>query len=165
MTSIKLITPNLELWGELTTESFDEPSRELLAEVTDFYNQMLIPELVCNPGNGPDRPHESWIMSEGKTLVTTRDPEGVLLGCWVLKTGGIYYPCINIMKGAKGALPLLRALAYKSFELVGEDMWASTANPLIQAWVNQATDTPEEGRPVNMPLPKFAGTRVEWKKG
>lgn len=164
---INLHKPDLTLWGPLETESFEQPSPELLAECKAYYDAMLIPELVCAPGNGPDRPHESWIASEGKTLITVRGRtgkhKGELLGCWILKEAGIYYPVINIMKGAEGALPLLRALAYKSFELVGEDMHASTENPLIQAWVNHATDTPEEGRPDNMPLPKFQNGRVEWK--
>lgn len=160
---IKLYKPDLSQWGPLTTEIYDDPDLDLLAEVKTFYDTMLIPDLVCNPGQGPDRPHESWILSEGKALVVTRDEAGSMMGCWVLKDHGIYYPCINIMKGAVGALPILRDLAYASFQREGEEMWASTNNPLIQAWVNRATDTPEEGRPNDMPLPKFRNGRVEWK--
>ena len=164
---VNLRKPDLTLWGPLETELFDQPSPELVAECKAYYDAMLIPELVCAPGRGPDRPHESWIMSEGKKLVTVRGTKGKykreLLGCWVLKDAGIYYPVVNIMKGTEGALPLLRALAYRSFEEVGEEMHASTDNPLIKAWTNYIADTPEEGRPDNMPLARFNGDRVEWK--
>ena len=160
--TINLHKPNLELWGELFTEVHESPSDELFEEVLAFYDNMLVPELVCAP-DSPDRPSDGWLRSEGKAIVTCRDKAGRLLGCWVLKNHGILYPCINITKGAEGAMPILRALAYESFRREGQEMWATTENRIIQAWVNTATATPEEGRPADMPLPRFINGRVEWK--
>lgn len=159
---IKLIKPNLTYWGELKTEVITNINYKLAKEVKDFYDATLIPELVCAP-SGPDRPHESWIAAEGRKLVTCRTKKNQLVGCWILKNHGIYYACVDVTHGAEGCLPILRALAYKSFEEEGNELWASTANPLIQQWATKAIRTPEEGRPENMPLPSFSGNRVEWK--
>lgn len=160
--TINLHKPNLELWGELDTEVHESSKNKLFEEVLGFYDRMLVPELVCS-ADAPDRPADGWLRSEGKVIVTCRDKERTLLGCWVLKDHGIMYPCIDVTKGAVGVMPILRALAYESFKREGQEMWATTANPLIQAWVNNATSTPEEGRPEDMPLPRFTNGRVEWR--
>lgn len=160
--TIELIKPNLSYWGELATEVFTEISMELANDVKAFFDETLIPDLVCSP-NAPDRPHPSWIAADGRKLVTCRSESGELIGCWILKNHGIYYACVDVRHGAEGCLPILRALAYKSFEEEGNELWASTENPLIQAWATKAINTPEEGRPANMPLPRFNDNRVEWK--
>lgn len=160
--TINLIKPNLTYWGKLTTETTTEIGVDLAKEISDFFDATLIPDLVCAP-TGPDRPHPSWIAAEGRKLVTCRSEAGKLIGCWILKDHGIFYACVDVTHGAEGCLPILRALAYKSFEEEGNELWASTQNPLIKQWATKAIMTPEEGRPANMPLPSFNGDRVEWK--
>lgn len=167
---IDLIVPDLSHWGPLTTELFHaqawpvQLTPELLDEVLAFYDTHLVPELVCSP-DVPDRPDAGWITKDGRKIVTVRTDDGTLIGCWVLKDSGIYYPCINVSKGVAGAVPILRAMAYKSWEEEGDKLYADTSNGIIQRWVNLATSTPEVGRPDGMPLVSFSGdgTRVEWK--
>lgn len=159
---IDLATPSSP-WGKLKTTLHDpiEPETGLL--LVDFYDATLVPELVCaEPGLSPDRPRESWMRAPGrKAVLCWADKK--LLGCWILKEHGIYYPCVDVSKGTAGALPILRHLAYRSFEEEGEELHAFTTNPLINAWVDHATDTPEKGRPVGMPLAKPVDGRIEWR--
>lgn len=161
MSEIKLHKPDLSHWGPLTTRLYRNVSPEIAKTLKAFYDETLIPELVC-AAKGPDRPDEGWMMADGRKAVITWDRRKIV-GCWFIKNHGIYYACVNVEKGAAGCIPILRALAYKTFEEEGTNMWASTANPLIQAWATQAINTPEEGRPEGMPQPSFNGTRVEWK--
>lgn len=159
---IKLHKPDLSHWGPITARAYDMPNRKLVEDLKAFYDNTLVPELVCAEA-GPDRPHESWMQVEDRKAIVAFDRTHKIIGCWFLKDHGIYYACINVEKGASGCIPILRALAYKSFEIEGTQMWASTANPLIKAWATQAINTPEEGRPEGMPQPSFNENRVEWK--
>lgn len=157
------VEPDLSLWGPLTTEIHTTVSDELLTEVLDFFDTTLIPELVCSP-TFPDRPHSNWIIAEGRKVLTCKTDDGTLIGCWILKDSQIMYPCIDVTHGANGMMPVIRALAYKSFESEGDKMWASTENRLILTVVQRAADSPpEKGRPADMPLPKINGDRIEWK--
>lgn len=159
---IKLIRPNLELWGVTHTKVYKNKSDRLVSDIIAFYDSMLVPEMVCSP-TAPDRPQELWLASEGKKIVVCMNQKKEIIGCWVLKDHQIMYPCINVAKGVEGVIAILRALAYASFEEEGNDMWASTDNPLIKAWATKAINTPETGRPAGMPSPSFNGSRVEWK--
>ena len=168
--SINLVEPDLAHWGPLSTSVYDADAwpqqigPELMTEVLAFYDANLVPELACSDA-GPDRPSEGWIRQPGRKLVTARTEDGNMVGAWILKDSGIYYPVINVTKGVPGAVPILRALAYKSWESEGDNLYADTSNGLIQRWVNLATSTPEVGRPEGMPLVRFSGdgSRVEWK--
>ena len=168
--TINLVQPDLSQWGPLTAyvDAADawpaQITPELMQEVLAFYDSNLVPELSC-VDDSTDRPSEGWIRQPGRKIVTTRDQNGVLVGCWILKDSGIYYPVVNVTKGVAGAVPILRSLAYKSWESEGENLYADTSNGLIQRWVNMATSTPEIGRPADMPLVRFNGdgSRVEWK--
>lgn len=159
---IELVKPDLSHWGPLTTRLYENPNEKVLAAVTEFYDKTLVPEMVCAQNGAPDRPSADWLAVEGRKIVITWNKHQ-MLGCWVIKDHGIYYACVNVQKGAAGCIPILRALAYKTFESEGTKMWASTENPLIQAWATKAINTPEEGRPEGMPQPSFNGPRVEWK--
>lgn len=148
-------------WGMLSTTV--EPIDAALArEMLSFYEEMLVPEIVCSPGKQPDRPHESWLRADGRKAVICRDSEGTLLACWVIKEHGIYYPCVNVMKGVEGVVALLRLMSYGMFEEEGEEMWASTSNRFIHQWAKEAS-TPEPARPKGMPAPQFMGDRIEWR--
>lgn len=164
--TVELLEPDFSHWGPLTTEIFDadcwpkEISDTLADEVTAFYDSMLVPEMVC--GGGADRPPRSWFSAENTKLVTTRAADGTLLGCWFLRGSNILYPCLNVMQGVPGLIPIFRALSYKSYESEGGNLWAITDNPMIQECTNYIADHPEAGRPEGMPHAKFVDNRVEW---
>ena len=147
---------------ELTTTVETPITRELAEELHAFYNTTLIPEFVC-AGEGPDRPTPSWLVADGRKAVVTRDATGSILGCWVLKNSGIYYPCVDVTGGLPVVVSVLRELAYTSFESEGTALWASTTNPLIHEWAKQGRDFPMPHRPRGMPKPTFTDTRIEWK--
>lgn len=144
-----------------TTSMHAEPldvadDRELLAEVVEFYRDYLVPELVCGPRGYPDRPSESWLWAEGRDVLGVRDEydDGRLIGMWVVKERGIYFPCIDVEWGGEpGLVAIFRALTELSVERHGEAMSASTSNQLILRWASQ----------MGMPELAVLENRLEWQ--
>ena len=128
---------------------------ELMAEVVRFYRDYLVPELICSPTGYSPWPHEGWLGAEGRDVLGVRDPDdGRLIGVWVLKEHGIYFPCIDVNYGGEeGLVAIFRALTELSAQRHGEAMFASTTNQLVLGWAAQ----------MGMPELVVLENRLEWR--
>lgn len=154
--------PSRPLWGELVTTVVTPITSELADTLVIFYNEALVPELVCAPPGQTDKPNPPWLIGPDRKAVISRSADRII-GCWILKNSGIYYPCVRVDYGVPGVMLVIRALIYKSFEVEGSNLHAMTTNSSITSWTNAGADTPESNRPLNMPIAKFTNGRIEWK--
>jgi len=144
---------------ELTAEVLDVATDpELMAEVVRFYRDYLVPELICSDRGYSPWPHEGWLGGEGRDVLGVRHPDpeehGRLIGVWVLKEHGIFFPCVDVEYGGEeGLVAIFRALTELSAERHGEAMFASTTNQRVLDWAAR----------MGMPELVVLENRLEWR--
>ena len=162
MTEDNLDWPKIEVKGisetspTLESSLLDLTVAENRAELLEFYQQMLVPQLACTPdGSHPPYPMESWLQIEPeRTAVIVRGPELEFRGAWIIKENQIFYPCATIDHIAA----IYRALwdeTIKHFDYV----FGSTNNPTIMAFAQKAVRNPPSGN-----SPTVTDDRLEWRR-
>jgi hypothetical protein len=129
---------------------------ELMTEVVGFYRDYLVPELICTSTGYSPWPHEGWLGGEGRDVLGVRDPDDSarLIGVWVVKEHGIFFPCVDVEYGGDlGLVTIFRALAELSVERHGEELFASTSNQRILDWAAQ----------MGLPGLILMSDRLEWR--
>jgi hypothetical protein len=123
----------------LISEILDCTDPDVQQEVVDFYQRELDPLMICLNEAQSDPPTETripqgpWLAAPGRTVVGARLESGELVGCWVVKDNGLWYPCIRLSLVVAG----IRALWDETTQHF-DYLWGSTDNPLIMAWAQQA---------------------------
>lgn len=134
----------------------DSSDEAAVDELLAFYKTTLIPQLACAPdGSASPHPQKGWLMSGEsiRTPVTIRVNDE-LVGAWILRNNGIYYPCAQL----EFIAPIFRALwdeTIKHFDYV----WGDTRNPVIMAFAKKAVRIP---RSPNSPV--VNDEKLEWRR-
>lgn len=141
---------------DFETGLMDSTDGEAVDELLEFYKTTLIPQLACAPdGSSSPHPQKGWVMSEGatRTPVTCR-VNGELVGAWIIRNSGIYYPCSTVDYIA----PIFRSLwdeTIKHFDYV----WGDTRNPVIMAFAKKAVRIPR-----SPDSPTVTDEKLEWRR-
>lgn len=145
--------PNVPTFETAVVDSQDE---ELVDEILDFYQATLIPQLACSPdGSMSPHPQKGWLMSDGAPRVpVTCRVDSELVGAWIIRNNGIYYPCATVDFIA----PIFRALwdeTINHFDYV----WGDTRNPVIMAFAKKAVRIPRSPN-----SPTVTDEKLEWRR-
>lgn len=138
------------------TSPVDAQDEEAIDELLEFYHATLIPQLACAPdGSASPHPQKGWLMSgeSSRTPIVSR-VDGELVGAWIIRNNGIYYPCSQIDFIA----PIFRSLwdeTIKHFDYV----WGDTSNPVIMAFAQKAVRIPRSPN-----SPTVTDDKLEWRK-
>lgn len=146
--------PSLPTFETALLSASDE---QAVDELLTFYHNTLIPQLACAPdGSLSPHPQKAWLMSgDAARVPVVSRVDGELVGAWIIKNNGIYYPCATV----EFIAPIFRSLwdeTIKHFDYV----WGDTRNPVIMAFAKKAVRIPRSPN-----SPTVTDEKLEWRKG
>lgn len=138
------------------TGLLDASDEEAVDELLSFYQATLIPQLACAPdGSVSPHPQKGWLMSgQAERVPVTSRLNGELVGAWIIRNNGIYYPCSQIDFIA----PIFRSLWDETI-LHFDYVWGDTRNPVIMAFAKKAVRIPRSPN-----SPTVTDDKLEWRK-